>query len=580
MAIDLPPVIPPQASTAAKIENYAAISSAGVIEREVAGYTLRISGNKYLTDVQIDTIMSAAQTPAQAVNGLNQAYYQLGHLLVTVYYAHQGNVVYAHVVNGKLANIKAPEAIANYFDGLIGDEHLTRAEFDEPRVLADIKSQRSGVEYAISYQVDTDPQNFTMVFTESEIADHDATKVSLGANNLGNRFLGRYFTNTGLKHDFSNGVEFNFSYDRVMTQWGETNGGDYYNGYTLKLDTPSPWGLYGIEGNYVEYARDVGLVVAVPDNNGNPVPGDSQQESCLGGLNFVCDLLNVVLGGLAPAEEENNGDGTVETQMLFLDLEAESTSIAVTGEQILSSDSFRRLSFSQRLEHIESTIDLEGFGRLLDEPQTTLELGLKYNRIMRLFSIPTQIVAQGFVETGLGSDSGTLGSSDEEGTVGIGRRSGEFVVLKPRASAKLNVVDWASLNLQFISQFSNDTQLPQQQQFVLGGSSLSAYLPGVLVGDSGTYTKLSFTGNGLPVFGFTFTPAIFFEHGQAWYEDAEGAAGNTRQLSDAGLSLGLSWRDVIKTDIVAAVPVGDDNIEQSLLDQAEVDFFWNMKVMF
>jgi hemolysin activation/secretion protein len=598
MAIDLPPVIPPQASTAEKIENYAALNSASVIERNVAGYTIRITGNKYLTEQQIDTIMNAAQTPAQAVNAINQAYYQLGHLLVTVYYAHKDKVVYAHVVNGKLAKITAPEAIADYFDELLGDEHLTRAEFDENRVLADIKAQRMGVDYSVSYQLEGNPQEFTMVFTPSEVEDHDPTKITLGLNNLGNRFLGRYFASAGISHDFSNGLNFNFNYDRGMTEWGETNGGDSYDAYTLKFNAPSPWGLYGIEGRYVEYARDVVLTL-VTDSSDTSTGDTDTDGGCLLGLDVVCGLvdsllgdnnalssllgggaLNSVLGTALPAEESSNDDGTVTTQDIAFRIESESTSVALTGEQILLSDSFQRLIFSQRLEFIDNTIELMDVGTLLDESYSTLELGLKFNRVMRLFGLPTQIVAQGFAEAGLSSDSGTLGTSNEEGSVAIGRRSSEFLVLKPRLTGKLSVSDWASLNLQFISQFSNDTQLPLQQQFVLGGSALSAYLPGVLVGDSGTFSKLSFSGNKLPAFGMTFQPAIFVEHGQAWYEDADGVAGDARQIADAGLSLSASWKDIIKTDLIAAVPVSDDNVDQQQLKQSEVDFFWSLKVIF
>lgn len=580
MAIDLPPIIPPQASTAEKIENYAALNSADVIEREVAGYTLRITGNKYLSDEQVDTIMSAVQTPAQAVNALNNAYYQLGHLLVTVYFAHRDNLIFAHVVNGKLSAIKAPEKISGYFEPLVGDEDLTRAEFDERRVLADIDAKRHGVDYTMSYQLEADPEAFTLVFTGKENEDDDSTTVTAGLNNLGNRFLGRYFANLGLTHDFSNGVEFTFNYDRAITQWGETNGGDYYNGYSVKLDSPTRWGLYGAEGRYVEYARDVALEVPVSDPGQSGGAGSGPLGDCLLLLPGLCDGLNEVLGILLPGEEGTNDDGTVTTQRVLVGLESETYSVALTGEQIIASDSYYRLTVSQRLEASENTIEIDGLGTLLDEPHSTAEVGLKYNRILRLAGVPTQIVAQGFAVAGLSSDSGTLGTDDNAGAVAIGRRSAEFLLLKPRFTAKVSVLDWASLNLQTIAQFSDDTQLPLQQQFVLGGSSLSAYLPGVLIGDSGSYTKLSFSANGLPALGMTLKPAIFLEHGQAWFEDASGEAGQTRQIVDAGVSLSASWGDILTTDLVAAVPVDDRNIDDEQLEQSEVDFYWNVKLAF
>jgi hypothetical protein len=49
MAVDLPPVIPPQASSAERIEQYAALNAQALIEVKIGEYNLRISGNQYLT---------------------------------------------------------------------------------------------------------------------------------------------------------------------------------------------------------------------------------------------------------------------------------------------------------------------------------------------------------------------------------------------------------------------------------------------------------------------------------------------------------------------------------------------------
>ncbi|MBW2941641.1 hypothetical protein [Zhongshania aquimaris] len=561
MAIDLPPVIPPQASTAERIEQYAAAQSDSIIDVKVGGYDLRISGNRYLTREQIDLIMGVAKTPAQAVNALNQAYYQLGHLLVTVYFAHRDNVIYAHVINGHLSAIKAPESISPYFSGLIGDQDLTRTEFDTKRVLANLKSDRAGLNYAVTYQLSEDPTAFTIVLTEAKKEDHDSTDLSLSANNFGNRFLGRYFANAGLKHDFESGVEASLSYDRALTEFGEVSGGQYYNGYTFKLNYPSSFGLYGIEARYIEYERDADGLVA----------GPSAIDSLLCTIPLVCELT----GGLGLSI----GGGT--TEQVGLRLVAEATTIALTGEQVVSSDALHRFTVSQRLEKVDSVIDIEGFGNVLDEPQTSLELGLKYNQLIRLFGVGSQITAQGFVEAGLESDAGTLSTDTREGVVATGRRTGEYLLFKPRFGLKMAVSDWVTLKADVIAQFSNDEQLPLQQQFFLGGAAgLNAYLPGVLVGDSGSYTKLAFESNGLPLFGMTVTPAVYVEHGQAWFENAAGEAGNTRAIADAGLSVKAELGKYFVTEIVAAKPVYDDNLDEDSLSQLEVDFYWRLSLTF
>ncbi|CAA0081112.1 hypothetical protein [Zhongshania aliphaticivorans] len=573
MAIDLPPIIPPQASSAERIEQYAAAQSDSIVDVKIGEYNLRISGNRYLSQEQIDLIMGLAKTPAQAVNALNQAYYQLGHLLVTVYFAHRDKTIFAHVINGYLSDIKAPESMYPYFSDLIGDQDLNRSEFETKRVLANLKSERAGLNYAVTYQLLEDPTAYTIVLTETEKADHDSTDLSLSVNNFGNRFLGRYFANATLKHDFSTGVEASFSYDRALTELGEVNGGDYFDGYSFRLNYPSSFGLYGLEARYTEYERHADGVVAVAGS-----AGGSTNNSVLCSVPLVCELtgaLGLNLGGAEAVAPEPT------MQTIRLSLLSETSSLALTGEQVISSDSLHRFTISERLEKVDSVIDVQGFGKALDEPQTTLELGLKYNKLMRLFGVGTQLTAQGFVEAGLESDAGTLGTDSREGEVATGRRTAEFLLLKPRLGLKMAVSDWATFKTDVIAQFSNDKQLPLQQQFFLGGASgLNAYLPGVLVGDSGSYSKVALESNGVPLFGLMFKPAIFVEHGQAWHEDAAGEAGDVRTLADAGLSLRAEYGKHFVTELLAATPVYDDNIDKDVLEQVEVDFFWRLSLTF
>jgi hypothetical protein len=564
MAIDLPPVIPPQASSAERIEQYAAAQSDAIIDLKIGEYDLRISGNRYLSREQIDLIMTVVKTPAQAINALTQAYYQLGHLLVTVYFAHRDNTIFAHVINGHLAEIEAPESISPYFSSLIGDQDLTRSEFETKRVLADLKSERAGLDYGVSYQLSEDLTAFTIVLTESKKEDHDSTDLSLSANNYGNRFLGRYFANATLKHDFKGGIQASVSYDRALIELGEVNGGDYYNGYSFRLNYPSSFGLYGIEARYTEDRRRTnGMMTS---------EGPSPIDGFLCTIPLVCELT----GGL----DLSASSGTT-TEAARRRLVSKVRSVALTGEQVISSNAVHRFTVSQRLENVDSVIDIDGFGNALDEPQTSLELGLKYNKLIHLFGLDSQLTTQGFIEAGLESDAGTLGTDTREGEVATGRRTGEFLVFKPRLALKTAVSDWATLKTDVIGQFSNDQQLPLQQQFFLGGAAgLSAYLPGVLVGDSGSYAKLALESNGFPLFGLTFKPALFVEHGQAWYEDASGQAGDTREIADAGFSLKTELGKYFVSEIFAATPIYDNNLNEEALSQVEVDFFWRLSITF
>ncbi len=572
MALDLPPVIPPQLSTAERIEAYAPASAVSAFRATIEGRELIVTGNRYLSEEQLRTLTSAAQTPSQAIRAINQAYYQLGHLLVTVYYAPRGNGIHVHVVNAGLADIEGPATIRAHFDDLIGDKDLTTSEFDTRRVLANLKSERSGVDYSISYRIkDGNPEAYTMVFTPQAVSDHDATDLILQLSNQGNRFLGRYFGGAGVKHRFSTGSELALNYEAAITEWGETNGGKSYDGLSLQFNHPSSFGLYGLEGSYVEYEREALLAEPVT-TPGTPVVDVGGSLICLLGglLGLPCNPgVGVSVGG--------------STSLLLVPvvIEAEVSSLALTGEQVLYSDSAQRFTVSQRLEHIETEIDVVGRGLLLDEPHTSLELGAKYFRQMRLLGAPARFNVQAFIEGGLSSDDGSLGTDTTEDAVSIGKRTAEYLMLRPKLAMQVGLTDALALNLDFAGQLSDDEQLPQQQQFVLGGiSTLSAYLPAVLVGDSGTYTRLSLEGSGWELWGATFKPSLFVEHGQAWYENAGGDAADTRSISDGGVRLvaDLGWQT--EMELVAAAPISESNIDQAVLDEAEADFYWKLKKTF
>lgn len=562
MAIDLPPVIPPQLSTAERIEAYAP-AGAETVTATIQNKTLRITGNRYLTDEQLRRILDNAETPSQAIRAINQAYYNLGHLLVTVYYAPQGETVLVHVINAGLAEVEAPKKIRVHFAGLIGDEELTVSEFDAKRILADVKSQREGVDYKISYQVkEGNPEAYTMVFTPEPVEDHDATDLILQMSNEGNRFIGRYFAGAGFQHQFDTGSELSLMFEKVVVGLGENDGGKSYDSIELQFDHPSRFGLYGLEASYIEYEREATFLEPA-----GPPTGSTQGT--------ICDV-----GGLLglPCEDII---GDIGTQRVQRDLKSKIGSVALTGEQVVYSDRSQRFTVAQRLEAIETEIETEDGEEILDEPHAALELGGKYSRRMRPLGVSTQLSLQLFVKGGFTGDDGTLGTDDVEEAVSAGKRTGEFLLLRPKLGLKFALGDAATFNINAVGQISDDDQLPQQQQFVLGGmDSLSAYLPGVLVGDTGAYSLVSLDGNGWDFWGINVVPSLFVEYGRVRFENAGGDPGEARSVSDGGLRLkaDLGWQTSM--EFVAAEPISENNIDKAALEEREVDFFWKLKKRF
>ncbi|MFT5033478.1 MAG: hemolysin activation/secretion protein, partial [Bacteroidia bacterium] len=119
-----------------------------------------------------------------------------------------------------------------------------------------------------------------------------------------------------------------------------------------------------------------------------------------------------------------------------------------------------------------------------------------------------------------------------------------------------------------------------QQQFVLGGlSTMSAYLPGTLIGDSGVYGRIKLEGHWHP-FGADLTPSLFVEYGTAWFEDVRGELGESRSLVDAGVRVeGDIGRD-LTMQFVAAVPVSERNLDSDLIKTMEANFYWHLEKRF
>ncbi len=570
MAIDLPPAIPPKLTNAEQIAVYA--SSSQAYAGKVDGYELRVTGDHYLSDAELARIFEAAETPSQAILLINSAAHRKGNLLVVLQYAPVNNVVHVHALQGKVAGVEGASEITPYFDGLVGDFDLKRSEFDRARVMANVRSGRTGVDYDVSYrQVENDPGNITLVFEGAPKEDHDSTDLILQLGNQGSRFVGRYFADAGVTHNFDNGTRLGLGYETAITEWGESREGDDYEQFQLKLDHPFSSGLYGIDASYLEYTQEIRLSDTSDPAAGNPL------------LGLLCGL------------DPNNAAcvGVVTEQLLNLD--AEVSRVGVSGEHVLSSDHNRRFSLYERLEYVDSQIEEASTGEAFqDENYTTLEVGAKYHRASQVGKKTLKWNVAASVKGGVTGDDGTLGTYDQfvaefdanktdpdakAPTVTPSARTAEFVTFKPRVAAELALDDNDSLNFQFAAQIA-DEQLPQQQQWVLGGiSQISAYLPGVLVGDTGYYSKGSYDHR-WEWEGVTLSFSLFAEYGTAQFENASGVEGDTRSIADAGIGLTATFGKTLEVRAVAAESIDEENFDDRFLERTEADFFVTAKLVF
>ncbi len=564
MATDLPQALPPQLESADKIAAYSAAAEA--YTGTVNGFNLRVTGSHYLSKEDLDTIFKTARTPSEAIILINANTARRGHLLVTTLYASPvQNTINVHAVQGSVAALKGPAGITHFFSGLVGEPDLDAGEFDRARVMANLRSSRSGMDYTVTTER-ADPKLVTLVFNETPAKDADTTDVTLQFGNEGSRFVGRYFADGGLAHNFSDGTRVALGYQTALPELGESGDGEDYDSYSFKIDRPFSFGLYGLDASRSQYSRGIDIETMVQGP-----PGSNLLVDLLGP---VGSLLSGLLGGNTPSSPT-----LIRTH---IDLDADIRRYGLSGEQVLAGDINYRFSLFQRIEHVDSQIEVSDSTdslMLLDEVYSTAEIGAKYLHASYLGSMRLDWSLKGSIEAGLTGDKGTLGSNDSAPGVSIGKRTSEFIAFKPAAEARWRVLPNGSFGLMVAGQYAQD-QLPEQQQWVLGGmNSIAAYLPGVLIGDTGYYGKTDFEYI-WKYSGVELTGSIFGEHGTAQFEDASGPDGSERSITDVGVRLKAKFGKTFEIQAVSAQSLSEDNVDQSVIDRTEADFFFIGKAVF
>lgn len=544
MAIDLPPVMPPQLASQVQIEAHQPRSAA--IEQKINGVLMRVYGNKYLSTEQVTGILAAAETPSAAITALTRRYYNLGHLLVAVHYYRQDDTVHVLVEQNTVKGLRGNPRATAFFDGLVGDPDLQLEEFDRARVLADVYAERAGVEYSISYEQHYD-NAVILDFIESPSDDYDANDAYVEINNQGSRFLGRYFGELGGSQRFSTGTEFRLGYRTAFTDFGEASDGDDFHRLNIALEQPMASGLYTVEASHIRYEREPTVSATA-----------AADPACLP-LLMNCDA--------AISETE-------------LSLDARISSAALRGEHVLYSNPVRRLSLFERVEYIDSRIEARSSDTpLLEERYATLEVGGRYSLRDTVLGQPSFARLQLAGKIGLSGSGGSFESDDGNG-VGIGRRSADFFVFTPAVALRTSLANGAELSLNALGQWNNSVQLPQQQQWVLGGiHRLAAWLPGTLIGDEGFYARLalqkSFDWNGVAI-----TPAVFTEYGSAWFQDTSSALGDAQSLSDIGVSVTFDVAQGLESELALATAVSEDVQDETRVERQEAEFFWRLRWRF
>ncbi len=554
MAIDLPPSLPPSLENPGYVVDMQ--RKRGAYIRAVGSFSLQVSGDHYLTFAELEAIFDQAESPSEAILLMNNKTRQKGHLLVQYLYARPINgIIHVLAVQKQVGAIEGDSHITHFFRGWKGDSTPTRSEFVRYQTNANLYSRRTGRDYAVSYEETSQPDTLNLQLSETPDSNRTRWNGALQLGNQGNRFVGRYYLDGALGYNFDRGSQLQLRYQTAIEDWGEVVDGEDYRNAQLAYSYPSRWGLFNIEARRAEYIR-VLTTSASSD---------------------ACSL--ALFGSVCLIDEPDDPSRPEE-------LDATIDVLAVNAQQLILADTDYRWTLQQRLEAVDSELLSSDGSALQDERYTSLEIGTRYEHLTQLNDKPLNWQISLRVKHGLSSDSGTFGTAPEASGVAIGKRTAKYTTVKPGFSATYTFAEHWDLSISASSQFTSD-QIPQQQQWVLGGTSrMHAYLPGVLVGDSGYHAKTAVSRN-WALGTLTFNAGLFYEYGAAGFEDARGndntGAINLKRhstLQDAGINASVNIGDNLEISAIAATPLTESNTNKQRTEEQEADFFVVVKASF
>lgn len=554
MAIDLPPEMPPVLMQLSKSNELRRRHKTAFYIGRIGNQYVEVLDIPYLTREQIERLAEASKTPSQLIVNLSKVYRLNGNLLVQILYRQQASTVYVYAVQTKLVGTNAHPIIQKHFDNLIGDEDLTLGEFEKSRVMADLGTERRGIDYSISYSLNADYTETTLDF-RSAVKEADRFQFSFDVGNQGNRFAGRDFAGVGMRYWSKWGTEYKLDYLKALSGKAVENTDTSFDGWVLKIDHPFASGLYGLQAARTEYTSERTQTEFQPE------------------IPQICELSP----GLPLCEL--GSESTIVSE-----LDANTSVVNLTAEHILASGAGRRWVLSEKLGVVyDEVVDPAQQEAIIDEQYGKAVLGLKY-----LYGGRGRYgLNEGHyglaVNGGFGSESGSFVGEESSPTnnemeVHPSKRSPGFIQFAPSFEVKFALSRYFIVGAFAEGVFSDGTQVPQQEQYVLGGMDrMRAYLPGVLIGDSGYHARLSLAGNSRKAMQFQVIPTLFVERGDVWFENAEGQAGKTRSLADAGLRVQIFFGDAGDLELVMARPLKSRNVPDDVLDESEVDFFARLK---
>lgn len=511
--------IPPPPPQPAAIVAPAQAETAPVVV-DSNGYRYSVVGNTFLSPEAIAASLANAEDPKAALDALNRAYQLAGYMLVALRGEVQGKLVAIYVISGKVSEIDISPKLVPFFTGVIEREGLKRSTYIRNSVLAEAYSARQGMTPKVNFSPGSQVGATKLTVTEDPIPDAKPWNASLGFNNLGSRFSSRYVAQAAASARPGNGWEFTGNYVYGLTGLSDESAGSLYHQGGAGLSRITPWGLYGATYSQTHYR--IGEVAA-------------------------------------PVFPE--GDIKI---------------LALSGTQLAYADETTRWGFAESFTRVSNvSTAFEGTFPLQDQHYGVVAVGTNISRTFSLFGESATAGAGITVSRGISGRSGTFQPEQP------GVPDPRFTAYQLNATYTQLLPRGFNAGVSFTGQWAGAT-LPQSQQWVLGGfGNLTAYVPAVLVGDSGALLRATVSTPPWTWGDFSVSGGVFVEGGVAWSHVTPVNTPVTRGLSDAGLSVSGALTSGTTVTLAYATPWASHNASREFRDSlARANLYFSLNQSF
>ena len=476
------------------------------------GYVYRVTGNTLLPDASVRRALAQAKTPEDAV-----AYHKAGFFLVAIKASPEGKQVLIEVIQGELTDARIAPGLGWFFDGLRYRSDLKENSVVARSVLANAYAQRNGQSMQIGFVPSSNPGGSAIQVTQKPIQGFQPLTGNAFFGNYGSRYSSRYLTGGSLSYNPGWGLNLSVSGMAGLPTLTKASAGSSYNQESLNASSITPWGIYAFNAQWTRYR--------------------------LGNVAYPL-----------------NPTGKIFTWSL-------------TGNQLLYATERSRWSLLEGYNHVSNHVRvyqdlIPGGYPLTVQDYNYFDIGTQFNTAYRWFGLVGSFNGSLIYNQGLNGSHGTLNNQIPS------YPSAQFHYFDATLSVSQALPLGMSATFTASGQGAFNT-LPQQNQWVLGGfGSLSAYYPGILVGDSGYSGRLQVQSPPWSYHGFSISGNVYAETGGTTFTYLAPGQAPWQSLTDVGV--GVSLQTPWKTSITAlsALPVGWNHVSQAVRRASRVDAYF------